>query len=231
MKKTFEMVVKAPFAKVDAAPALFAELNSNNIDICFVSESWLNKKILSDMICPDGYVMVRIDRPRMRIGGGVAIICRNYWKIKVIKVTDDFESIWCKITTPNSVYYVASVYHPSDPIYEPKDLLDFLSDTCDEVLLADPDAKIAIAGDINQLDIKSLMQQHVLHQKVNVPTRGDKLLDVFLTNYPLLWKSGRVHKGLVRSDHLVVTVQPTIPTKPQRRYVTFRDTRTLFRES
>ena len=64
-----------------------------------------------------------------------------------------------------------------------------------------------------------------LHQMVSVPTRRDKILDVFLTNCPLLWKPGKVHKGLVRSDHLAVIVLPSIPAKPQRKYVSFRDTR------
>ena len=69
------------------------------------------------------------------------------------------------------------------------------------------------------------MQQHGLHQMVKVPTRRDKILDVFLTNSHLLWKSGKVYERLVRSDHLVVTVPPSIPAKPQRKYVSFRDTR------
>ena len=69
------------------------------------------------------------------------------------------------------------------------------------------------------------MQQHELHQMAKVPTRGEKILDVFLTNAPLIWKAGKTHKGLVRSDHHVVTVSPLIPTKPQRKYVSFRDTR------
>ena len=47
----------------------------------------------------------------------------------------------------------------------------------------------------------------------------------FLTNYPFLWNEGRLHKGLVRSDHLVVTVLPLAPAKPRRKYVSFRDTR------
>ena len=34
-----------------------------------------------------------------------------------------------------------------------------------------------------------------------------------------------MHKGLVRSDHLAVTVLPSIPAKPQRKYVSFRDTK------
>ena len=210
------MVINArSLVKADAAPALYAELSSNNIGICFVSESWLNKKILSHLICPDGYVMVRKDRNGTRAGGGV----------KVINANEQFETLWCKVTTPNSQFFAASVYHPPDPIYEPADLLNFLSETCDQILHDDPNAKIVIAGDTNQLNIKDLMQQHGLHQMVKVPTRRDKILDVFLTNCPLLWKPGKVHKGLVRSDHLAVIVQPSIPAKPQRKYVSFRDTR------
>ena len=31
--------------KPDAYPALYAELNSNNIDLCFISETWLHSAI------------------------------------------------------------------------------------------------------------------------------------------------------------------------------------------
>ena len=60
------MVINAhSLAEADAAPALCAELSSNDIDICFVSESWLNIKILSHLICPVSYVMVRKDWNRI----------------------------------------------------------------------------------------------------------------------------------------------------------------------
>ena len=40
------MVINArSLAKVDAVPALFAELKHNNVDICIVSETWLNGTI------------------------------------------------------------------------------------------------------------------------------------------------------------------------------------------
>ena len=151
----------------------------------------------------------------IRAGGRVAVICRKDWKIKVINANErvEFESLWCKITTPNSEFFAASVYHPPDPIYEPADLLNFLSETCDQILHDDPNAKIVIAGDINRLNIKDLMQQHGLHQMVKVPTRRDKILDVFLTNCPLLWKPGKVHKGLVRSDHYI-WLSPYYPLSP-----------------
>lgn len=40
-----------------------------------------------------------------------------------------------------------------------------------------------------------IKEQHGPHQMVKVPTKQDKVLDVFLANSPLLWKSGKVYKG------------------------------------
>ena len=169
---------------------------------------------------------MRKDRADYRYGVGIAIICINDWRIETLNKINSFkfESVWCKITTPNSDYYVASIY-PPDPVYDACELLDFLSHTCDQILLNDPNAKIIIAGDINQLKITEFIQQHALKQMVRVCTRGERILDVFLTNYPFLWNEGRVHKGLVRSDHLVVIVSPLVPAKPSRKYVSFRYTR------
>ena len=78
-------------------------------------------------ICPNGYIEVRKDRADLRAGGGIAVICRNDWKIKSVKVTESFESesVWCKIITLNSEYYVSSIYHPPDPIIDAAELLDF----------------------------------------------------------------------------------------------------------
>ena len=58
---------------------------------CLVSESRLSMIILSHSNCPEGYFMVRKDRAGSRIGGGVAIICRNEWKGKALNVTDSLE--------------------------------------------------------------------------------------------------------------------------------------------
>lgn len=213
-------------AKPDAAPALHAELKSHKIDICFVSETWLHNKIPSHLVCPEDYIIVRKDRPGGRIGGGVAILCRHDWKISILNPEEnDFENIWCRITTPNSEYVVSCVYHPPEPCYDVDHLLAFLSDTCDQILINDPNAKIIIAGDINQLNIQDLMSQHAFKQLVKTSTRGQRILDVFITNCPFLWKSASVHQGLVRSDHLAVVVSPSISAKPNRKRVTVRDTR------
>ena len=67
------------------------------------------------------------------------------------------------------------------------------------------------------------MRQHGLEKIFKVPTRGSCILDVFLTNSPVLWKQGTAHTGLVRSDHLAVTVSLLVPGKPSRKYFFFRD--------
>ena len=85
------MVINArSLVKPDAAAALYTELCINKIDLCFVSETWLNSKVALSLICPDGYLIVRKDRCDLRTGGGVAIICRNNWKIKRLY----FQTTW-----------------------------------------------------------------------------------------------------------------------------------------
>ena len=82
-----------------------------------------------------------------------------------------------------------------------------------------------IAGDINQLLVKDFCIQNNLLQLVTKPTRGKKTLDVFITNYPHLWKSPTIFKGVVRSDHMAIVVNPQSLPKPERKYVCFRNVR------
>ena len=60
--------------KPDSYSARHAELNGNNIDLCFISETWLHSAIPNSLICRRGYNIARKDRKDTR-GGGVAILC------------------------------------------------------------------------------------------------------------------------------------------------------------
>ena len=159
------------------------------------------------------------------MGGGVAIFCRNDWKIKIYDSETDFECLWCSVFAENSEYYIAAVYNPPDPVYNETDLIDYLVDTCERIMSSDPNARIIIGGDINKLNVTELITQHSLQQMVKSPTRGERILDVFLTNYPLLWRKPIVFNSLVRSDHRGVLIPPRITTKPVRKNVIFRDVR------
>ena len=177
--------------KPDAASSLCTEVTTNKIDVCFISETWLNSNVLSSLICPDGYALIRKDRFDARPVGGVAILCRKDWKINKLDYNDTvFECLWCKIQVKEkNKYYVAAIYNPPNPTYLEPDLLDYLSDCCEQILISDPGARIIIAGDVNHLRISEFSRQHNLEQLVKKPTRGQNTLDVFLTNYPYIWKS------------------------------------------
>ena len=87
--------------KPDAYSALHAELNGNDIDLCFISETWLHSAIPNSLICPPGYSIARKDRKDTR-GGGVAILCRNNWRMEnILNVENMFECICMKIIRKN----------------------------------------------------------------------------------------------------------------------------------
>ena len=77
------------FVKPDPTSGLSTDLSSNKIDICIVSEIWLNSRVSSYLVCPDGYSILRKDRGNQRTGG-VALIFRDDWKIKRL----EFENIY-----------------------------------------------------------------------------------------------------------------------------------------
>ena len=82
-------------------------------------------------------------------------------------------------------------------MYNP-DELEFLINSCEQVLSTLPNTKIIIAGDLNKLNIRTLLNQLSLFQMVKTPTRGDNILNIFITNVPNYWKKVKVVKSLVR---------------------------------
>ncbi len=194
---------------------------------CFGNLAKRYHTIPNHLICPNGYSIIRKDR-RERIGGGIAIICRHDWQLSGLGSSfhNTFECLWVKVQTPNSAYYIAALYNPPDTDQRTSlDLIDHLMDSCELLQSADPNAKIIIGGDINQLDIKPLLNQLCLKQMVKSPKRGQHILDVFITNAPHLWAKVSIQKCLVRSDHSSVLVLPRVPCKAIRRTVEFRDVR------
>ena len=55
-------------AKPDACSALYIELNSHNVDLAIVTETWQKSTIPSRVICPHGFTVIRKDRPYDRQG-------------------------------------------------------------------------------------------------------------------------------------------------------------------
>ena len=143
----------------------------------------------------------------------------------LITTTQFLSAYGAKSKSKKNEYYVAAIYNPPNPTYLEPDLLDYLSDCCEQILISDPGARIIIAGDVNHLRISEFSRQHNLEQLVKKPTRGQNTLDVFLTNYSHIWKSPTMFISLVRSDHLAIMVSPQTLAKAERENVFIRDVR------
>ena len=129
-------------AKPEACSSLYLELNTYNVDVAIVPETWLKPTIPSQAICPHGFTVIRKDRPHDRQGGGVAVFCKNDWKLESLEeFSNPYECLWTKITTNNSIFYLLAIYHPPSPEYQSSDFLDFLTDSCERLLSLEPNAK------------------------------------------------------------------------------------------
>ena len=117
------------------------------------------------------------------------------------------------------------MYHPPSYDYSETDLIDFLANSCESLLSSVPNARVIIAGDVNQLNLTSLRQQTGLSQLVKNPTRKDKILDVFLTNTPNIFGNVCNAKCLVQTDHCSIMISPKERTPPIRTTANFIDAR------
>ncbi len=68
-------------------------------------------------------------------------------------------------------------------------------DSCEQLLSENPNTKIIITGDINRLNIRDLLNQLSFAQLVRSSTRGNNILDVFVTNAPHYWREIKVKKS------------------------------------
>ena len=139
-----------------------------------------------------------------------------------------YECLWAKITCGigGQPFWVASLYHPPQSTYDETGLIEFLINSCDEILSSSPGAEIIIAGDLNQLNLQNIMLHTDLSQMLKVPTRGNHTLDAFLTNTPWNFSKVTCAKSLVKTDHLGVFVHPKVkPPPPKRHLAEFRDVR------
>ena len=129
-----------------SASASHMELHSNNCDISIFSETWLKSNFPSHLICPEDFSVLRRDRIN-RPGGGVAIICRSGWLLEQLDSAffNTFECLCAKIATPNSTFYVAAVYHISDPQHCPDELLEHLTNSCNRLLTGNPNSNLIIS--------------------------------------------------------------------------------------
>jgi hypothetical protein len=102
--------------------------------------------------------------------------------------------------------FVAALYHPPAPVYNQKDLLDYI-EACVAQLGRDfPAASIVLAGDLNQQTDQDLEERRGLTQIVHQRVRGNSILDrVYSPTHSCILSSVSCH-SVVKIDHRAVVV-------------------------
>ncbi|XP_071947377.1 uncharacterized protein [Antedon mediterranea] len=201
-------------------------LEHNNIQVCTLAETWFN----GDYICKvSNYNIFYKSRTNTR-GGGVATYVHNSIPsdhVDFITVPDELECVWVKLQPyklPREVseIYVCTIYcSPSQNKDHQRDLLNHLRNSIDTIRSRRNLAKVIIAGDFNSVDISSLIKHVVdLHQVVKDKTRGDKILDLIISDLKDFYMTPTIQAPLGKSDHNVIIWKPLNSIKCNDKMVT-----------
>ena len=94
-------------------------LIANNVDLLFLTETWLHESILDSMVKPKDYELIRHDRRHSK-GGGVALLYKSHLKLDTIKleprsvssVASKFEYVCVDLVIGKSITRFCCTYIP-----------------------------------------------------------------------------------------------------------------------
>ncbi|XP_060567389.1 uncharacterized protein LOC132726133 [Ruditapes philippinarum] len=197
-------------------------LESVSCDIICGCETWLNPTIYDAEVLPTNinYTIHRKDRPDSYRGS--LILIKDNIVSEPVEVNTPCDILFQKIKCINKeTLIIGSAYRPTNNDEEySRHLFKAISHICNKF----KNATIWIAGDFNLPDInwsnnainghqyrKAINEQFLLlepelgfTQIVDFPTRGDNILDLFLTNRPQLVNRCTTTQGI--SDHHAIFV-------------------------
>lgn len=204
-----------------------------DLDLFFITETWLKSTINDNHAALPGYNLERMDR-RTGQHGGVCLFSKV--GIKTTRLSDiespTLEVMWVHVRParlPRGVPCIvtATIYHP--PSADDTEMLEYLSTSLTDIEGLFPGCGIIIAGDFNRLKIQTFCRNFSLKQLVQIPTRGTNTLDLVITNLQSFYQFDSIisHPPFGLSDHYVITIQPRQrDPKPNYKKVVYkRDTR------
>src|SRR5271165_1165034 len=104
------------------------------------------------------------------------MISRRPYTLQQTTTMVSWEWLWIRISGGLvAETFICSLYHPPTPIYPVEDILKHLETTTEEISAAFPRALIIIAGDLNTLPEKDIIDATGLTSIVNKPTRGNNM--------------------------------------------------------
>lgn len=188
-------------------------IQSNNIDIACLTESWLNKSVPVEATKFEGYTTYRRDRQDGRQGGGVMRVikeCISTTRLHNLE-TPDVESLWLlvKMTKmPRKISHIAVgiIYHP--PTADNATTLNHILTSLDKISQNHPYAGIMLLGDFNRMSDSAVLS-YPLKQMVKVSTRKSNILDKIYTNIYSQYNKPMSMPPIASSDHNTIVMYPT----------------------
>ena len=210
-------------------------IDSTSPDIICGNETWLSQKIKNSEFI-QGFEVYRKDRATGY--GGVLIAVKKDIISQEIIINSPCEIVGCKIELFKSKQLViCSAYRP------PSSDIDYSTNLCNtvhDIVKHNPNSTIWLAGDLNLPDINwdrdtivnhqysiainesyiSCFNDAGLEQMVDFPTRGNNILDLFLSNRPSLVNRTECLPGLSGHDMVLIDSDITAKqTKPVKREI------------
>ena len=108
--------------------------------------------------------------------------------------------------------------------YQEIELIDAITAPANDFLGSVPECVVLYGGDVNRLDLNSVVSALGLSALVDFPTRGQATLDNCLTK-PDLFNPPFSYKKLIKTDHTGVVLPPGRKLKPFCTKFQFRDCR------
>ena len=188
-------------------------LSDRGFDICCITEIWQRPAIDDNVVNIKNYTIIRKDRIRSQHGGACMYI-RNTGKFEVLRDFEDPDSaevLWVKIFPQRlprgySCVVIGVLYHP--PSADDNHLINYLMHSLSRVECSIPNAGVILAGDFNRADVSQLLTQFRLSQMVKFETRGERTLDMILTNLNTFYKDADRFPPFGLSDHHSVGIFP-----------------------
>lgn len=213
--------------KIDEVKIFLAK---QNLDLLCITETWLKDSITDSVIDINNYDVFRKDRTSSQHGGVCAYIKDSIKSTRLQELEDPngCEALWIKLSPTRlprgySCLIVGVIYHP--PSANDELLMDYLLNTLSNIECEFPNAGLLITGDFNRADTKQLKDQFRLSQTVNFPTRGERTLDLILTNLGRFYVTPQRFSPFGLSDHCTVLMCPKQRDKdhPSSKCVSVRD--------
>ena len=204
-------------------------------DIIVGTETWLKADIKNSELLLDEYDIYRRDRKGIEIndkegrdprGGGVLIAVKKSLTCELISTSQTSETISVKIKLKGQKkLIICAVYRPPD--YSLEQSLEIVNEIRN-IFNRNKGAKTFVCGDFNLPDVDWVNQEIKGHQYlksineafiemshdlgmsqiVDIPTRGQTILDLCFTNFPHLVNKCHLIAGL--GDHEIVRIAASI---------------------